>query len=384
MFSLDRFDRSSDRSEWRSHFGICAAGRPLATSLKLQKPPSGLRVEGLRHRYGKTFVLEGIDLRIEPGEVHCLVGPSGCGKTTTLRLIAGLERLREGRIVLNERLLAARDHQVPPEQRRVGLMFQDFALFPHLTVQANIAFGIRRLPRKTRKRRVAMLLERVNMARHAEKYPHMLSGGEQQRVGLARALAPVPELMLLDEAFSALDMSLRAQIREETFAILRASGTPTLLVTHDPDEAVRAGDRIHAIQEGRLVQSGSPQQLHAQPVNAFVASFFDTVRRYRARVAQGWAATPLGPVPVTDIEDGSLVEVAVRVSAVRLLDPHMADGIMAKVIKVQPLGPVSLIKLGLADGSTFDVHQRVRASEIPHDEVAIGLDLDEVFVYPQS
>ncbi len=222
------------------------------------------------------------------------------------------------------------------------------------------------------------------MTRHAEKFPHMLSGGEQQRVALARALAPAPGLMLLDEAFSALDMSLRSHIREETLAILRASGTPTLLVTHDPDEAVRAGDRIHAMQEGRIVQTGAPHELHARPTNAFVAGFFDMVRRYHARVDDQCADTPLGRVPTPGLSDGTMVEVALRMGAVHLKDPSSCNGMRATVDRIQALGPVSMVRLRLADGSAIDVHQRVRAAEIPRSTVAIALDLDEVFVYPQT
>ena len=254
----------------------------------------GLQVEELSHRFGDRLVVDRVALAIEPGEVHCLVGPSGCGKTTSLRLIAGLENLQAGRISLNGRLLAEPGRSMPPERRRVGLMFQDFALFPHLRVGENVAFGLNGRDRRGRDRRVAELLAAVNMSPYARAYPHTLSGGEQQRVALARALAPAPELMLLDEAFSALDTSLRAQVREETLTLLREAGTPTLLVTHDAEEAIRVGDRIHAMLAGRIVQSGTPSELYAAPVNGFVAGFFGPVNRFRGRVEPGRGRDALG------------------------------------------------------------------------------------------
>ena len=251
----------------------------------------GLVVEILRHRYGPRRVLDGISLTVPPGEVHCLVGPSGCGKSTTLRLIAGLEHLQAGRVALNGRLLAEPRHQLPPERRRVGLMFQDFALFPHLRVAENVAFG---LVGRDRPARAAALLAKVNMTQHARSYPHTLSGGEQQRVALARALAPEPDLMLLDEAFSALDTELRARVRDDTLGLLRAAGTPTLLVTHDAGEAVQVGDRLYAMRDGRIVQAGSPAELYARPADAFVAGFFGPLNRFKGPVEAGHIVTPLG------------------------------------------------------------------------------------------
>ena len=184
------------------------------------------------------WALRGLSLDIAPGEVVCLLGPSGCGKTTLLRVAAGIEKPSGGRVLINEREVAGPNRFVPPEGRNVGLMFQDFALFPHLRVAENVAFGLRRLDPANRRQRVARWLERMRLSAHARAWPHTLSGGEQQRVALARALAPGPALMLLDEAFSALDTSLRAAVREESLAVLRESRTPTLLVTHDAEEAV--------------------------------------------------------------------------------------------------------------------------------------------------
>ena len=341
----------------------------------------GLAVEQLSHRFGARQVVDAVTLTIAPGEVHCLVGPSGCGKTTTLRLIAGLENLQSGRISLNGRVLAEPGNILPPERRRVGLMFQDFALFPHLRVAENVAFGLSGRDRAGRDRRVAELLAAVNMGAYARAYPHTLSGGEQQRVALARALAPQPEVMLLDEAFSALDTSLRAQVREESLALLREAGTPTLLVTHDAEEAIRVGDRIHAMLAGRIVQSGVPSELYAAPVNGFVAGFFGPVNRFRGRVSMGQVATPLGPARAEGLSDGLAVEAIVRPEALRVRRPSRG-GTRAQVLVKRDLGPVHLLRLGLADGSSIKVRQAGETDAMVGDEVEIDLDPRHLFVYP--
>ena len=341
----------------------------------------GLQVADLSHRFGQRLVVDEVTLAIAPGEVHCLVGPSGCGKTTTLRLIAGLEALQAGRIALNGRLLAGAGTLLPPERRRVGLMFQDFALFPHLRVGENVAFGLNGRDRRGRDRRVAELLAAVNMSAYARVYPHTLSGGEQQRVALARALAPAPELMLLDEAFSALDTSLRAQVRDETLALLRDAGTPVLLVTHDAEEAIRVGDRIHAMLAGRVVQSGAPSELYAAPVNPFVAGFFGPVNRFQGRVDHGEVATPLGHARAVSLAEGTAVVTIVRPEALRVAAPG-AGGMPARVLVKRDLGPVHILHLGLADGSNVKVRQAGQTEAAVGDEVEINLDPRHLFVYP--
>ena len=342
----------------------------------------GLQVEGLRHRFGDRVVVDDVGFAIAPGEVHCLVGPSGCGKTTTLRLVAGLEEVQAGRIGIDGRTVAEPGRSVPPEERRVGLMFQDFALFPHLRVADNVGFGLRGLDAAARRRRVSRLLERMRLGAHARSWPHTLSGGEQQRVALARALAPEPALMLLDEAFSALDTTLRAAVREESLGVLREAGTPTLLVTHDAEEAVQVGDRIHAMQAGRIVQSGTPLELYRRPSDPFVAGFFGPVNLFRAKVRGGRVATPVGIIAATAIADGVEVEAIVRPEAIVVRHAPDGGGIRARVVHRRDLGPVHVLQLGLADGSTLKVRQAGGIAAAVGDEVEIQLDPAHLFVYP--
>ena len=342
----------------------------------------GLEVAGLCHAFGVRQVVREVDLAIAPGEVHCLVGSSGCGKTTTLRLVAGLETLQAGWIALNGRVLAEPGRSLPPERRRVGLMFQDFALFPHLSVAENVAFGLAGGSRRERASRVAGLLAAVNMSAYAKAYPHTLSGGEQQRVALARAMAPAPELMLLDEAFSALDTALRAQVREETLGFLRAAGTPTLLVTHDAEEAIRVGDRIHAMQQGRIVQSGTPSELYRNPVNPFVAGFFGPVNRFVGRVARGAVETPVGPAPAQGMAEGASVEVVVRPEALQVRPPGEGGRLAARLLARHDLGPVQALRLCLADGSSVRINQAGGIEAEIGQEVALALDPRHLYVFP--
>ena len=217
-----------------------------------------------------------VALSVAAGEVLCLLGPSGCGKSTTLRLIAGIERPDRGEVAIDGVPVAAPGLSVPPEARGTGLMFQDFALFPHLTVAQNIAFGLSG-PRAVRDARVAELLHRVDLPDYGPKAPHMLSGGEQQRVALARAVAPRPPVMLMDEPFSGLDNRLRDGIRDETLALLKEEGAAVLLVTHEPEEAMRMADQIALMRDGRIVQQGAPYNVYSAPVDRAAAAFFSAI-----------------------------------------------------------------------------------------------------------
>ena len=232
-----------------------------------------LEVQNLRHAYGDLEVVAGLTFAVPRGAIGCLLGPSGGGKTTVLRCIAGFEAVQDGEIRLAGRVVSGSGVMVPPENRRVGMVFQDYALFPHLTVAANIAFGLHASPAAERAARVRELAELVGLAAALEKYPHEISGGQQQRVALARALAPRPELLLLDEPFSNLDVDLRERLSLEVREIIKASGATAVLVTHDQQEAFAMADEIGVLHEGRIQQWDSPYNLYHRPANRFVADF---------------------------------------------------------------------------------------------------------------
>ena len=232
-----------------------------------------LEVSDLGHRFSDKPVLNGVSFRLEEGQIGCLLGPSGCGKTTVLRLIAGFDAPKAGEIRIGGERVSSPDQALPPEARKIGMVFQDYALFPHLTIARNVAFGLRHLDKPARDARVAAMLETVGLAGRAEAYPHELSGGQQQRVALARALAPKPRLLLLDEPFSNLDVELREKLALEVRDILKHEGITALLVTHDQHEAFAMADAIGVMDQGRIQQWDTPYTLYHQPANRFVANF---------------------------------------------------------------------------------------------------------------
>ena len=232
-----------------------------------------LSVERLQHRYGDTVVVRDLSFSLERGAIGCLLGPSGCGKTTVLRCIAGFEPVRGGSIDLGGRPVSRPGMTVPPEQRHIGMVFQDYALFPHLSVADNIAFGLHGVARLERKSRARELATMVGLTEALDKYPHEISGGQQQRVALARALAPRPDLLLLDEPFSNLDVDLRERLSLEVREIIKASGATAILVTHDQQEAFAMADEIGIMHEGRIQQWDTAYNLYHRPANRFVADF---------------------------------------------------------------------------------------------------------------
>jgi iron(III) transport system ATP-binding protein len=228
---------------------------------------------GVKHAYGDHVVVDGLSLSLASGSIGCLLGPSGCGKTTVLRCIAGFESIQGGEIRMNGVPVSTAIMHVPTEKRRVGIVFQDYALFPHLTVQANVAFGLRRLPTSEQRQRVAQMLDVTGLRSMARRYPHELSGGQQQRVALARALAPQPDLLLLDEPFSNLDVDLRERLSLEVRDILKTQGSTAIMVTHDQHEAFAMADEIGIMADGRVQQWDSAYNIYHRPSNRFVADF---------------------------------------------------------------------------------------------------------------
>lgn len=364
-----------------------------------------LRLTGIRHAYGPKQVLHGVDLEVGRGEILCLLGPSGDGKTTLLRLVAGLEPLQSGRIELGGEVVAEPGREVPPEQRHVGFVFQDYALFPHLTVEENVAFGLRRVPRGERAWMVAEALARVGLETYAKAWPHMLSGGQQQRVALARALAPRPQVVLLDEAFASLDARLREQVRDDTLHVLQTAGIPAMIVTHDAEEAMFMADRIALMRAGRVVQLGTPQELYLHPADPFVATFLGEVNRLPALVRGGRAETVLGSLPAAGVADGP-AQLLLRPEGVRLLAdaaaplrrlalagadaeprPHLLPaGVPAEVEASRLLGATTLVHLALADGAGGVLHLHARTPPgmalARGQRVTVAMDPERAFVFP--
>ena len=266
-------------------------------------------LEGVTRRFGSVEAVKATSFCVDRGEVVALLGPSGCGKTTLLRLIAGFETPDAGRITVAGEHVAGAGCWVPPERRRVGMVFQDYALFPHLTVTENVAFGI---PRKQRSARVPMLLALVDLCGLGGRYPHELSGGQQQRVALARALAPAPEAILLDEPWSNIDPHLRSELRDEVTAILRPLGVTVVLVTHDREEAFSLADRIALMRDGVIVQQATPEELYQDPASRWAAEFVGAANFVPGTVSNGLVRTSLGSFPANGASAAVDVDVLVR------------------------------------------------------------------------
>ena len=292
---------------------------------------------GITRRYGVRAVVENVSLALEPGQITALLGGSGAGKSTLLRLLAGLEPVESGEIRLGDRVLSAPGRTVPPEQRRIGLIFQDFALFPHLTAERNVAFGLKHLPKQEATARIDHWIGLLGLTHRAGAYPHELSGGEQQRVAIARALAPEPAAILMDEPFSGLDPMLSESVREAALAAVRAAGIPALMVTHDPAEALAHADRIAFLRDVRLLQVGSPDEVYRRPVSLAVARALGPVNELtRSQLPASWNVPGDGPA------------VGVRPEGVRI-DP--ASPVRMQVTGRRLTGP--LVRLSLEGKGLF-------------------------------
>ena len=287
-----------------------------------------IRLERVTKRFGETTAVDGASLCVERGEVVALLGPSGCGKTTLLRLIAGFERPDAGTVAVAEREVAGAGTWIAPEQRRVGMVFQDYALFPHLTVAENVGFG---LPRRARAARVAELLGIVGLGDLGRRYPHELSGGQQQRVALARALAPSPELVLLDEPWSNVDPFLRESLRAEVSEIIRPLGVTVLLVTHDREEALSLADRIALMRDGAVVQEGTSEEIYFAPVSRWAAEFVGAANVLTGHVVDGRVETSVGAFPANGASGLGAAQVLVRPELLELEpDPAGAAEVVAR------------------------------------------------------
>ncbi|WP_232825503.1 ABC transporter ATP-binding protein [Albibacillus kandeliae] len=358
-------------------------------------PKPRLEIRNLVRSYDGRAVVDDVTLTIMPGQVTCLLGPSGCGKSTTLRIIAGVEMQDAGEIWVDGKLVCDTVYRVPPERRGIGLMFQDFALFPHLSVSENVSFGLKGATREEKRARVVQLLERVDLLRHIDSYPHELSGGEQQRVALARALAPRPKIMLMDEPFSGLDNRLRDGIRDETLSVLKEEDTAVLLVTHEPEEAMRMADEIALMRKGKIVQLGAPYNVYTRPVDRAAVSFFSEANVLRAEVNGALAKTPFGQFLAPGVADGTVVDIVFRPQHVRIdFDrngsgplPTPSEGVAARgvVERARFLGHESLVEFRMDfDGSVLKATVPNVFLPNPGKVMWLTVRRDRCFVFPAS
>ena len=346
-----------------------------------------LRLQDVHVSYGERAVVRGLTLQLQRGNIACLLGPSGCGKTTVLRAIAGFEAVQAGSILLKDRCVSSADMQVQPEHRRVGMVFQDFALFPHLTVAGNIAFGISGRPRQEREERVAELVAAVGLTASKARYPHELSGGQQQRVALARALATEPDLLLLDEPFSNLDVAMRERLGQEVRDIIKRTHTTAVLVTHDQHEAFAIADEIGVMRRGRIEQWAGAHELYHRPATRFVADFVGkgvfvpgTVLADRS-VSIETGVLPRLPGQAADdgLQTGQQVDVLLRPDDV-VHDNH--SPLRAEVEKKAFQGADILYTLKLDSGSRLLALVPSHHNHAVGEKIGIRLVVDDVVAFP--
>ena len=353
-----------------------------APETKAARTAVEVRLEDLSRHYGPVVALDHLDLTLEPGELIALLGPSGCGKTTTLRLLAGLEDADTGRITVGGRDLT----RVSAAKRDMGMVFQAYSLFPHMTVRQNVAFGLRlrKVSAAQRDKRAIEMLDLVGLSTQADRYPHQLSGGQQQRVALARALAIEPQVLLLDEPLSALDAKVRAQLRDEIRRIQLEVGITTLFVTHDQEEALAIADRVGVMQAGKLEQLGPPTLVYSRPATPFVADFVGLTNRMQGNVRSGAVEVRGQSIPLVhpDVADGPATAL-VRPEAVSIAgDGEAAQGpLVGTVIAVAFLGAVSRVTVDLGDTTVLAQLPTSAASEHPAgSKVRLTLRPDPVLI----
>lgn len=369
---------------------VIQASTPRKTKPAAPRPKAAATIAGqlgfeaVHHAYDGMTSLRGVTLDIMPGEVVCLLGHSGCGKTTLLRIAAGIERQTAGRVLINGQEMAGPGVFLPPEKRGVGLVFQDYALFPHMSILQNVMFGLTNMTRADAEREAMTALERVGLLEYAFDYPHALSGGEQQRVALARAVAPRPAVLLMDEPFSGLDKRLRDSVREETAAVLKETRATCVMVTHDPEEAMRIADRIALMRTGELVQVGTARELYARPVDRFVARFFSEMNEFDAAAGlDGRVETPLGTFAAPGASAGQPLIVGVRLQGVKL--GPAGEGIAGRVVRHRFLGEVDLFEVAV-EGLDKPILSRIRDARglRTGDDVGVTLDPNDVLVFADA
>ncbi|MDH3634381.1 MAG: ABC transporter ATP-binding protein [Gammaproteobacteria bacterium] len=346
---------------------------------------SKLDVEKLDAGYDDLQVLNQISFSLRPGEIGCVLGPSGCGKTTVLRAVAGFEPAWRGRILIDDTVVSSRKFNLPPEKRNIGMVFQDFALFPHLRVEDNVRFGLKGMNRRDQQTRIQEMLAIVGMPAYAQAYPHQLSGGQQQRIALARALAPRPRILLLDEPFSNMDVELREQLAREVRSILKQENNTAMLVTHDQNEAFAMADQICVMNEGRILQQGSGYDLYHKPTNRFVADFIGQGVIIPATVEnQTTVKTGLGVIQGNsriEAETGTMVDILIRPDDV-IHDDESEDS--AIVVEKAFRGADFLYFLRMDSGIEVMCLAPSHHNHKINERIGIRLNVDHLVIFPRS
>ena len=345
-----------------------------------------VKINNLSHSINNQKILQNINLELEKDKIACILGPSGCGKTTLLKLIAGLEKVTMGDIIINDEIVSSNTMHLKTEKRKIGFLFQDYALFPHLTVKENLNFAISN--GKKEKHDIEEIIEIIKLPNSLHKYPHELSGGEQQRVALARSIIAQPDLLLLDEPFSSLDLSLKEEVRDDTLHLLQKSNISVLIVTHDPFEAMFISNKIYIMQkDGKIVQSGSPRQLYNEPINSYVAGFFGETNKFKGMVKNAEVQTPIGKIKTHNNLESKEVVIHVRPQGIKLTQEQTpVNGIKGTVMASKLMGSFSFVHLSVLDHNNeiVHVHSHMPASFIPGQSTAVGIEIDDeqIYVFP--
>ena len=346
-----------------------------------------LDVKQLSHSFGEKEALTNLNFSIENNSIVSVLGPSGCGKTTLIRLIAGLEQIQKGEIFLEKFLVANKNLNVPPEKRPISYVFQDFALFPHMTVLENVSFAAG--SKSNKKQLIDQVIHLAKVENFLEKYPHSLSGGEQQRVALARSIAVQPKLLLLDEPFSDLDINLKKEIIDDTLHLINSLESSAIVVTHNAEEAMFLSDAILVMEKGKLIQIGTPHDIYFKPSNLYVASLFGETNIFQSKVEDNTCLTPLGRIKTSNLSNNQNVDVVVRPEAIKLnleksplLNPN--SGV---VVDSKFLGNSAIIHMTVNDekNNKHHIHSRVMGNFLPPaaSSVSVTLDEDHVFIFPR-
>ena len=346
-----------------------------------------LDVKNLHHSYGEIEALNNLSFSIKNSSIVSVLGPSGCGKTTLIRVIAGLESVQKGEIFIEDTIVANNQLNTPPEKRPISYVFQDFALFPHMTVLENISFAAG--SRKNKKQLIDQVIQLAKVDNFLQKYPHSLSGGEQQRVALARSIAVQPKLLLLDEPFSDLDINLKREIIDDTLHLINSLESSALVVTHNAEEAMFLSDMIIVMDQGEIVQVGTPHQIYFHPVNQYVASLFGETNIFQTTVQNNQCNTPLGSIEVNNLKDNQIVNVVIRPEAIKLSQEKspLLNPNTGVVVDSKFLGNSAIIHMTVNDqfNQKHHIHSKVLGNFLPPaaSSVSITLDKSHIFIFPR-